>query len=74
MVRFWVRDNGTGLTPDEQQKIFTPFTRLNQIKIEGHGLGLSVVQRIVQKLGGEVGVESAVGQGSVFSFTLPRAE
>ncbi|PJF22417.1 MAG: hypothetical protein CUN56_06120 [Phototrophicales bacterium] len=71
MVRFWVRDNGRGLTPDEQQRVFTPFTRLNQVKVEGHGLGLSIVQRIVNKLGGEVGVESVIGQGSTFSFTLP---
>ncbi|MFW5748310.1 MAG: PAS domain-containing protein [Chloroflexota bacterium] len=71
MVRFWVRDNGRGLTDEEQQRVFTPFTRLNQVKIEGHGLGLSIVQRIVQKLGGEVSVYSEVGQGSTFSFTLP---
>jgi len=71
MVRFWVRDNGNGLTPEEQTRVFTPFTRLNQVKVEGHGLGLSVVQRIVDKLGGQVGLESAIGQGSVFSFTLP---
>ncbi|MDX1992896.1 MAG: ATP-binding protein [bacterium] len=70
-VRFWVRDNGRGLTVDEQQRVFTPFTRLNQVKVEGHGLGLSVVQRIVDKLGGKVGVESTVGKGSIFSFTLP---
>jgi len=73
MVRFWVRDNGNGLIPDEQERVFTPFTRLNQVKIEGHGLGLSVVQRIVRKLRGEVGVESKLGQGSTFSFTLPSA-
>ncbi|GAB4512852.1 MAG: hypothetical protein OHK0046_12980 [Anaerolineae bacterium] len=71
MVVFWVRDNGRGLTSEEQKRVFTPFTRLNQVKIEGHGLGLSVVQRIVQKLGGTVSVESKVGEGSIFSFTLP---
>lgn len=71
MVRFWIKDNGRGLTLDEQQRVFTPFTRLNQVKIEGHGLGLSIVQRIVHKLGGDVGVESIIGQGSQFSFTLP---
>lgn len=70
-VRFWIQDNGGGLTAEEQQKVFTPFTRLSQAKIEGHGLGLSVVQRIVQRLNGEVGVESQVGVGSRFSFTLP---
>jgi signal transduction histidine kinase len=72
MVRFWVRDNGNGLSTQDQERVFTPFTRLSQVKIEGHGLGLSVVQRIVEKLGGEVGVESAPGRGSVFSFTLPQ--
>jgi signal transduction histidine kinase len=70
-VRFWVRDNGFGLTPEEQERLFTPFERLHQVRAEGHGLGLSIVQRIVEKLGGQVGVESTVGQGSVFFFTLP---
>ncbi|MGD9100887.1 MAG: GAF domain-containing protein [Anaerolineae bacterium] len=73
LVRFWVRDNGPGLTPDEQERLFTPFTRLNQVSTKGHGLGLSIVRRIVEKLGGQVGVESEVGEGSVFSFTLPAA-
>jgi PAS domain S-box-containing protein len=72
MVRFWVRDNGRGLTGEEQGRVFTPFTRLNQVKIEGHGLGLSVVQRIVTRLGGQVCVESALDAGSTFSFTLPQ--
>jgi len=72
MIRFWVRDNGRGLTAEEQNRVFTPFTRLNQVKIEGHGLGLSIVQRIVHRLGGEVGVKSVVGEGSEFSFTLPE--
>lgn len=69
-VRFWVRDNGRGLTSDEQSRLFKPFTRLGTVKVEGHGLGLSIVNRIVDKLGGEVGVESSVGNGSQFSFTL----
>lgn len=73
MVRFWVRDNGAGLTPEDQAQLFTPFERLSQIKIEGHGLGLSIVRRIVEKFGGQVGVESQPGCGSVFSFTLPVA-
>jgi len=71
MVRFWIRDNGPGLTPEEQARLFTPFTRLDQVRVKGHGLGLSIVGRIVEKLGGEVGVESGVGQGSTFTFTLP---
>lgn len=71
MIRFWVKDNGEGLTLEQQSQLFTPFTRLNQAAIEGHGLGLSIVQRIVKKLGGEVGVDSTPGQGSTFFFTLP---
>jgi signal transduction histidine kinase len=72
-VRFWVRDNGPGLTPEEQAQLFTPFTRLDQVRTEGHGLGLSIVRRIVEKLGGQFGVESTPGQGSTFFFALPRA-
>ncbi len=72
-ITFWVRDNGPGLTPDETAKVFTPFTRFHQEKAEGHGLGLSIVQRIVEKLGGQVGVESSgtPGEGCTFWFTLP---
>jgi PAS domain S-box-containing protein len=73
MVRFWVKDNGRGIPPDQRNRVFTPFTRLDQVRAKGHGLGLSIVQRIVHKLGGEVSFESAVGEGSVFSFTLPVA-
>lgn len=73
-VQFWVKDNGDGLTPAEQKNLFIPFTRMSQVKTEGHGLGLSIVQRIMTKLGGSVGVESAgvAGEGSVFSFYLPK--
>jgi len=70
-VRFWVRDNGSGLSGEEQTHLFTAFTRLQQTSVEGHGLGLSIVQRIITKLKGEVGVSSTVGRGSEFFFTLP---
>jgi signal transduction histidine kinase len=70
-IRFWVKDNGRGLTEDEQAQLFIPFKRLAKAGVGGHGLGLSIVQRIVHKLGGEVGVESEIGQGSTFWFTLP---
>jgi signal transduction histidine kinase len=68
-----VRDNGPGLSPAEQARLFTPFERLHQAEVKGHGLGLSIVQRIVQRLGGKAGVESAgiPGEGSTFFFTLP---
>jgi two-component system sensor histidine kinase/response regulator len=69
-IRFWVRDNGNGLTPEEQERLFTPFTRLDQTRAKGHGLGLSIVRRIVERLRGQVGVESEIGAGSTFWFTL----
>lgn len=73
-IRFWVRDNGPGITTADQTRLFTPFERLSQVRAEGHGLGLSIVQRIVEKLGGRVSVESEMGQGSTFSFTLPAVK
>jgi len=73
MVRFWVRDSGPGIPTEDQARLFTLFTRLDQVQARGYGLGLSIVKRIVEKLAGQVGVESQVGQGSVFSFTLPGA-
>ncbi len=72
-IRYWVRDNGPGIRAEQKDRLFTPFTRLNQVRVAGHGLGLSIVQRIVEKLGGQVGVESIEGQGCTFSFTLRAA-
>ena len=74
MVCFWVRDNGSGIVPAEQARLFDQFTRLDHSYSQGYGLGLSIVKRIVEKLGGQVSVESNPGQGSIFSFTLPTAE
>lgn len=71
--RFWVQDNGVGLSPEQNEQLFTQFTRLHQVRIEGHGLGLSIVRRIVGKFGGTVGVESQAGEGSRFYFTLPAS-
>jgi signal transduction histidine kinase len=71
MIRMAVRDNGAGLTPEMQAQLFTQFTRLDKVRAEGHGLGLSIVRRIIEKLGGQFGVESALGEGSSFYFTLP---
>jgi two-component system sensor histidine kinase/response regulator len=71
MVRFWIKDNGQGISAEDREQLFTPFERLHNVHTEGHGLGLSIVQRIVEKLGGKVGVDSTFGQGSTFNFTLP---
>lgn len=70
MVRFWVQDNGLGLTAEEQATLFQPFTRLDKVRARGHGLGLSIVRRIVEKLGGQVGVDCPAGGGCAFWFTL----
>ncbi|MGE5224631.1 MAG: MASE3 domain-containing protein [Omnitrophica WOR_2 bacterium] len=74
MVRFWIHDHGPGLSPQEQEHLFKPFTRLSQLNSIGHGLGLSIVRRIIEKLDGRVGVESEAGKGSTFYFTLPAAK
>ncbi len=72
-IRFWVRDNGAGLSESERQRAFIQFTRMHETRAEGHGLGLSIVQRIITKLGGTVGLESQPQHGSCFYFTLPAA-
>lgn len=72
-VKFYVQDKGGGLSAEEQNKLFIEFTRIHNgaQEREGTGLGLSIVKRIIEKLGGTVGVESEVGQGSRFYFVLP---
>ncbi len=75
-VRFWVRDNGEGLSGDQRARLFIPFERLEQARAKGYGLGLSIVHRIMERLGGEAGVESVgeSGEGSLFYFVLPQAD
>ncbi len=72
-VCYWIKDNGKGITQEEQEKLFTEFSRLEQTSVEGHGLGLSIVRRIIERMEGEVSVESEPGHGSKFMFTLPAA-
>ena len=71
MLRFWVKDDGEGLSELDQKRLFVPHTRLRPKRVRGEGLGLSIVNRIVKKCGGDVGVESELGHGSTFWFTLP---
>jgi len=71
MVRFWTRDNGPGLPLDARALLFRAFNQIGQSRNPEHGLGLSIVLQIVEKLGGQVGVESELGKGSLFFFTLP---
>ncbi len=74
MVKCWVKDNGKGLSTDEQTEVFQEFKRLSKHSksTSGHGLGLSVVLRIVKKLGGDAWVESDGKSGSTFFLTVPK--
>lgn len=71
VARFWVQDFGPGLDAAAQTQIFAPFASVPSVRVRGHGLGLSIVRRIIEKLGGAVGVESTPGAGARFWFELP---
>jgi signal transduction histidine kinase len=73
-IKFWVKDNGAGVPEGIRSRLFLPFQRLGAPRKGGHGLGLSIVQQIMTKLGGQVGVEGGEGGGSLFYFVLPEAE
>ena len=70
-VEFEVRDNGSGIKPEHLEKIWDPFFTT---KKHGTGIGLATVLSIVRKLGGEIGLQSTVGVGTVFSVFLPLAD
>jgi PAS domain S-box-containing protein len=73
-VRLWVEDNGIGITPAHHERIFGVFERLHGIeRYPGTGIGLAIVRRGVERMGGTVGVESAVGRGSRFWIELEAA-
>jgi len=76
VIRFWVKDNGDGLSEQQRARLFIPFERLEQVRVKGYGLGLSIVQRIMEKLGGASGIESSgcPGEGSLFYFELLEAD
>ena len=71
MIRYWVQDNGPGIPPEISDKLFDEMKRPRLAK-NSHGFGLSIVRRIVDKLGGTAGFKSEPAQGSQFFFTLPR--
>jgi CheY-like chemotaxis protein len=72
-VRFAVKDSGIGIAPENQEKIFTGFSQAEASttrRFGGSGLGLSICRRLVEMMGSELELHSALGQGSTFSFTL----
>jgi signal transduction histidine kinase len=76
-VRFWVKDNGLGIPPEEQARIFDKFYRVDPEMtrgVGGTGLGLYICSELVSRMGGSIAVESNLGEGSVFSFELPSGE
>ena len=74
MVRYWVKDNGAGIRPEQHRFVFQDSENEPGREVKGHGLGLSIVKRIMDKLDGRVALESATGTGSTFSFYLKKPE
>jgi signal transduction histidine kinase len=70
-VEVFVRDNGVGFEADQAARLFAPFERLHGAAFDGHGIGLSIVRRAVERHGGRVWAESQPGRGAVFRFSLP---
>ncbi|MDO9271357.1 MAG: ATP-binding protein [Methylobacter sp.] len=70
--RFFVKDNGLGVPEKDQKKIFEMFRRGNNHAVDGEGVGLNYVKSAIKRLGGTISLESVAGQGSSFSFTLPK--
>ncbi len=72
-VRLWVEDNGIGIAPEYRERIFRIFERLDPRQYGGTGIGLSIVRKGIERMGGRVGVDSEVGKGSRFWIELPEA-
>lgn len=70
-IEFSVTDTGDGMSPEVQRHVFDRFYKGNSFK-QGTGLGLSICKSIIEQVGGKIGVESEIGKGSRFWFTLPR--
>jgi signal transduction histidine kinase len=74
MCHYWVRDNGVGLAPSAQKRLFQAFARFHPQLASGEGMGLAIVKRVVERHGGKVWADSQEGEGTTFHLTLPRAD
>jgi signal transduction histidine kinase len=75
LVRLWVEDNGIGIAPEHHERIFRVFERLHRSPdYPGTGIGLAIVRKAMERMGGRAGVESQLGRGSRFWIELPRAD
>ena len=75
VFEFAVKDNGPGIPPEYHDRVWEAFQTLDtRDKVEGTGIGLAIVKKIVEKRGGQVSLESAPEQGATFRFTWPKAE
>ena len=72
-MEFYVKDTGIGIALEHQKAIFNRFDKENNF-VQGAGLGLTISRLLVAKMGGEIGVTSAPGEGATFYLTLPLAE
>jgi signal transduction histidine kinase len=72
VTEFFVRDNGIGIDPAYHAKVFETFQRLKEVDVEGSGVGLAIVKKIVESAGGGLRIESAAGTGATFFFTWPN--
>ncbi len=70
--RISINDNGIGIDKRNLEKIFAPFTRIEDSPTDGLGIGLSIVKRIAESFGGRIGVRSQMGKGTTFTVFLPR--